>query len=65
MTLSRILITISIEWFEVLQVLHKEMKMLVIKKWWVLLHTENKSKLRIKGIRVIILLKDVIEKYPT
>lgn len=36
-----------------------------MKQWWVLLHNEDKSELRIKEIRVIILLKDVNEKYPT
>lgn len=41
------------------------MEMLFIKQWWVLLHTEDKSELRIKAIRVIILLKVVIEKHPT
>lgn len=33
MTFSRILCTIPIEGFEVLQVLHKEMKMLFIEQW--------------------------------
>ena len=65
MTLNRIHCTTSIEWFEVLQVLLKEMEMLFIKQWCMLLHTEDKSELRIKEIRVIILSKVVIEKYPT
>lgn len=62
-SLNRVHCTISIEWFEVLQVLHKEMEMFFIKQWWVMFHTEDKSELRIKEIRVIISSKHVIEKY--
>lgn len=47
-SLNRILCTVSIKCFEVLQVLHRENEMLFIKECWVLFHIEDCGELRIK-----------------